>query len=254
MGMSKFLDVALECAREAGELAMAYYSQGVGHSLKSDGSPVTQADVSVQRLIINKVHKEFPSHGFVGEENDISDSGMRYVWIIDPIDCTKHFMRGIPLFGILVGLMDKGKMVLGVSHAPALGELAYAEKGSGTFLNGSKISVSAKGSVAESYVSFGSLRSFGAAGKLDQLVQLSQDAFGCRGIGDFWSYHLLAQGKIDVVIEAKTKIWDIAALSVIVEEAGGRMTDMYGKNLTLESTSALATNGKLHAEIVKRFS
>ena len=144
-----------------------------------------------------------------------------------------------------------GEIILGVSNAPAQKELAYAEKGCGTYVNDKKVEVSQIGSLSESYVSFGGVERFEKHNNLKQLLSLINSTQGHRGFGDAWSYHLLIKGKIDIVVEAELKVWDIAALKIIVEEAGGKVTDINGKPIDKDSTSAIATNNLLHKNVLK---
>lgn len=253
MNKSIFLQVALEAVKEAEKVILHYYSDEIRAAFKEDQSPVTKADIEAEKIIVDLIKNKFPDHAFLGEESGASEKISEYLWIIDPIDGTKNYMRKIPLFATQIALMKGDDLILGVSNAPALEELIYAEKGKGTYFNDNKITVSLVSELNQAYVSFGSLRSFVAEGKLDSLINLSNKVQGMRGFGDFWSYHLLAQGKIEIMIEAKTKIWDIAALKVIIEEAGGKITDILGNPIGKETTSIIATNKNFHEEVVTYF-
>ena len=149
--------------------------------------------------------------------------------------------------------MKDNEIILGVSYAPAIKELIYAAKGKGAYLNGKKISVSNIKLVNESYVSYGGLNLFNKHKLIPNLLSLISECKGRRGFGDFWSYHLLAMGKIDIFIEPETKIWDIAAVSLIVNEAGGKVTDIKGNKVNIKTTSIIATNGLLHKKIMNYF-
>lgn len=251
---SKFLEIAIEAAKKAEEIILEYYKDNLRTDIKSDLSPVTKADVEAEEKIIAIIKNQFPSHGFLGEESVKNIEKKDYLWIIDPIDGTKNYLRKIPLFATQIALMKRGKLILGVSNAPLLKEMLYAEKGSGAYFNGSKIQVSPIKELDESYMLFGGVEYFKKYGLLKNLISLIENTRGHRGIGDFWSYHLLAQGKVDIMMEAQTKIWDIAALKVIVEEAGGKVTDMKGNEVGLDTSSILATNEKLHQEVLDRLS
>lgn len=253
MDKSVFLQVALEAVKEAEKVILHYYSDEIRATLKEDQSPVTKADIEAEKIIVDIIKSKFPDHAFLGEESGASEKTSEYLWIIDPIDGTKNYMKKIPLFATQLALMKGDDLILGVSNAPELKELMYAEKDSGAYFNGNKVTVSSVSELDQAYVSFGSLRSFVSEGKLESLVNLSNKVQGMRGIGDFWSYHLLAQGKIEIMVEAKTKIWDIAALKVIVEEAGGVVTDILGNPIGKETTSIIATNKNLHREVIAYF-
>ncbi|MBD3312445.1 inositol-phosphate phosphatase [archaeon] len=253
MEQSKFMQVALEVAKKAEKVIMNYYSDSIRAELKSDQSPVTIADTEAERIIKEIISKAFPEHGFVGEEFGKEKENAEYKWIIDPIDGTKNYVRKIPLFATEIALMKGDELILGVSNAPAMKELLYAEKGKGAYFNGKRINVSKNNSLNKSYLSFGGLNLFEKHGMTRQLVGIVNKFVGRRGFGDFWSYHLLAKGSIDCMVEPDTKIWDIAAVKVIVEEAGGRVTDIKGGPVTLNTTSIIATNGLIHDKVAEYF-
>lgn len=246
-----FLNIAIEAVRKAEEIILRHYKPNIEASLKTDETPVTIADTEAEKIIISIIRQAFPTHDFLGEESGTRISKSDYLWIIDPIDGTKNYMRGIPLFTTEVALMEKGKLVLGVSNAPVLKDLMYAQKGHGAYSNGKQVHVSNR-YIKDSYMSFGDISKFQKNNKIKNLLQLDQKVQGSRGLGDCWSYHLLAQGKIDIMIE-HPKIWDIAAVTVIVEEAGGKVTDLNGRAVDLNTTSLLATNGKIHEEVLGYF-
>ncbi len=252
---SKYLAVALEAVAAAEQIILHYLEHGVQSYVKADLSPVTVADQEAEEAIKATIKRHFPDHTFYGEEGEKVDlkNHQGYTWIIDPIDGTKSFMRQIPLFATQLALLKDGELVLGVSNAPVLKECMYAEKGQGCYLNDQRVTVGSAAQISDAYASFGGLKHFAKNNMLEGVITLSQTAQWPRGIGDFWSYHLLAQGKIDIMIEAKTKLWDIAALKVIVEEAGGRFTQMDGQPILTTSTTALATNGLLHEAVLELF-
>ncbi len=144
-------------------------------------------------------------------------------------------------------------MILGVSNSPEIGELLYAEKGQGTYCNDTKISVSQKSSIQEAYLSYRSVGYFQRSGRMEQFLKLENDTQAHRGFGDFWGYHLLAQGKVDIMLEGNTKLWDVAAVSILVSEAGGTVTDFEGNPINESTTSIIATNGHLHTAVAGYF-
>jgi histidinol-phosphatase len=247
---SKFLEIAIEAARKAEEIILKYYQEDIEADIKDDLSPVTRADVGAEKEIVKTIQSQFPSHGFLGEEVAKDIKKKEYLWIIDPIDGTKNYIRKIPLFATQIALIKNGELILGLSNAPALKELMYAEKGKGAYCNGRRIQVSTIRELDKSYMLFGGVKYFEQHNMLKNLLSLINNTQGHRGIGDFWSYHLLAQGKADIMIEAQTKIWDIAAMKVIVEEAGGKVTDIEGNQVDLNTNSILATNKKLHQTVL----
>jgi len=254
---SPYLEAAIEAVKAAEQIILTYLGDGIQKDIKEDLSPVTIADREAEEVIKATLHRRFPDHTFYGEETDKPDLAKHrgYTWIIDPIDGTKSFMRQIPLFATQLALLKDGELILGVSNAPLLKELMYAGKGQGCYLNDKPVHVSNTSQIGDAYVSFGGLKHFAKHDMMEGIVKLSQSAQWPRGIGDFWSYHLLAQGKLDVMIEASTKLWDIAALKVIVEEAGGQFTQLDGSPITPASTTALATNNpRLHQAILEIFS
>ena len=246
--MTKFLDVALRAVKKSEKVLMKYYDKFVDIKLKDDSSPLTIADTEAEEIIFQTIKKTFPNHSFLGEEGGKKGKS-DYLWIIDPIDGTKNYSRGIPLFGTQIALMHKGGIIVGVSNSPAMKELVYSELGKGAYLNGKRIRVSEINKLKDAYMSFGGLKYFQRKNMVENLLKIINKTRGHRGIGDFWSYHLLARGSVDIVIEAGTKIWDIAAVSLIVKEAGGKVTELNGEEINENSTSIIATNNKLHGSV-----
>jgi histidinol-phosphatase len=249
MNASPFLTTALEAARAAAEVIERYYQRNLDVTIKADKSPVTQADVETEQVIRSILSKQFPHHGFYGEETGQNALDAEYLWLVDPIDGTKAFVREYPMFSTQIALMHKGRLIVGVSSAPVYGEIAYGEIGKGAWLNDKPIKVSDIDSVESGAISAGNLKTLAKSDRWSKYGQLVARANRTRGYGDFLHYHLLAAGKIDVVIESDVNILDIAALAVIVEAAGGKFTDLAGRALDLETTSVLATNAKLHAAV-----
>lgn len=252
MNYTKYLDVALDAVKKAEKIVSKYYyADQYDVRDKADSSPVTIADREAQAIIIETICSRFPDHQFLGEEDSVDGKG-EYVWVIDPIDGTKNFIRKIPFIATLLALQHNREFVLGVSNMPLMGELLYAGKEQGAYCNGSPIHVSEVNCLEDAYMSYGSIIRFKNEGLLGQFQALDQSIRWSRGIGDAYSYHLLAQGKIDIMIEASTNIWDIAPFKVIVEEAGGKMTDIAGKSMDERAGSALATNGKIHEKVLEK--
>jgi histidinol-phosphatase len=254
MTPSPFLSTALDAARAAAEVIRRYYQRNLDVTIKADKSPVTQADVETERVIREILSRQFPQHGFYGEETGQSALDAEYLWLVDPIDGTKAFVREYPMFSTQIALMHRGRLIVGVSSAPVYGEIAYAELGKGAWLNDKPIKVSEIDTIESCAISAGNLKTLAKSARWSKYGQLVARAHRIRGYGDFLHYHLLAAGKIDVVIESDVNILDIAALAVIVEAAGGKFSDLEGRALTLETTSVLATNGKLDRAVSEALS
>jgi histidinol-phosphatase len=250
MHQSPELQAALEAASTAAEIARSMYRQNLEVRVKADKSPVTEADTRCEMAIRAILEARFPDYGFYGEETVARDLDAENLWLVDPIDGTKAFIREYPMFSTQIALMRRGEIVLGVSSAPVYGELAFAERGQGAYLNGGAVTVSRIDDLASAALSSGNLKSLAASDHWRQYGELVARVNRIRGYGDFLHYHLLAAGKIDAVIESDVNILDIAACAVIVRESGGRFTELSGGPITLQSKSVLATNGHLHAKVL----
>src|SRR5246127_5045540 len=247
---SQELQTALKAAQAAAEVIRSLYQKNLAVTTKADASPVTEADVRAEEVINGILSKRFPSHGFYGEETGQHAMSAESIWLVDPIDGTKSFVRECPFFSTQIALMREGRFVLGVSSAPAYGELAWAEEGGGAFLNDKPIRVSKVGDLAGSILSGGNLKTLTRSPGWARYGGLIQKVSRVRGYGDFVHYHLLARGALDIVIESDVNILDIAALTVIVREAGGTFTDLEGPRVGLSTRSVLASNAALHAPVL----
>ena len=248
---SAYLRVALAAARKAADISRSYYAGNFTVTTKEDRTPVTQADVECEHAIREIVLAAFPDHGFYGEETGRSGDGADYLWLVDPIDGTKGFVRQYPFFSTQIALMHQGEIVLGVSSGTMMDELAWAEKGQGAWLNGKRLKISRIDNPDRAAVSTGNLKSLAASDGWAQLGEIVRRADRIRGYGDFYHYHLLAAGKIEAVIESDVNILDIAALSIIVTEAGGTFTNLNGAPVDLDVRSVLAANPSLHAKYLE---
>jgi histidinol-phosphatase len=248
MTPSPELAAALEAAEAAARVIRELYARNLAVRVKEDKSPVTEADVRAEEAIRSVLAAHFPGHAFYGEETGRSGSGDS-LWLVDPIDGTKAFVREYPMFSTQIALMRGGRIVLGVSSAPLYGELAFAERGAGAWLNGRALKVSSVGTIEAAALSAGNLRTLAAGPGWARFGQVVARLNRIRGYGDFLHYHLLAAGKIDAVLESDVNILDVAALVAIVEEAGGRFTTLDGGPVTLGISSVLAANPALHAEL-----
>jgi len=232
-------------AQAAGGIRSYYMNKDNVAEVKSDNSPVTIADKEAEKTIIKIIKDSYPEHDIYGEEYGRDGNDSDYLWLIDPIDGTKSFVRGYPFFSTQIALMYRGELLLGVSHAPLMDEQTYAFKNGGAYLNGEPLKVQSQWIEHSSCVSTGNIQSL-IKDNWTQLGQLLLKFSKIRGYGDFYHYHLLAGGKIDLLIESDVNILDIAALTVIIREAGGLITDIKGQNIGLDTTSVVAGNEQTH--------
>jgi histidinol-phosphatase len=250
MRHSAELQAALDAAAQAASIARSLYRHNIEVRIKADKTPVTEADVRCETAIREIIEARFPAHGFYGEETGSHGMDAESLWLVDPIDGTKAFVREYPMFSTQIALMRNGELVLGVSSAPVFGEVSFAERGRGAYLNGKPIGVSRVSTIEAAALSSGNLRSLASGASWARYGALIARLGRIRGYGDFLHYHLLAAGKIDAVIETDVNILDIGACAAIVNEAGGRFTELDGAPITLDSTSVLASNGHLHAPLL----
>lgn len=252
---SALLAAALEAAESASALIRKAYRGNFQVSYKADASPVTEVDVAAESQIKAVLKRHFPQHGFYGEELGREAGDSEHLWLIDPIDGTKAFVRGYPLFSVQIALMHRGELVLGVSAAPCWnggsGETVWAEKGQGAWLGEQRLRVADTAALAKATLSTGNLARLARSEAWTRLGGIIPRLHRIRGYGDFLHYHWLAAGKLDAVIESDVNILDIAACSVIVHEAGGVFTDLQGQPLGLETTSVLAAVPALHHQLLQ---
>jgi histidinol-phosphatase len=250
--MSPELETALEAAEAAADISRRYFRGNLEVRTKADRTPVTRADVECEEAIRKILLERFPRHGFYGEESGKTRPESEFLWIVDPIDGTKAFVRQYPFFSTQIALMRDGVPVLGVSSGALFDEVAWAETGEGAWLNGERLRVSDVDDLQHAALSTGNLKSLAASDGWERLGEIVVGLDRIRGYGDFYQYHLLAAGKIDAVIESDVCILDIAALSVIVQEAGGVFTDLNGRQPGLDTRSVLAANSALHGQLRAR--
>jgi histidinol-phosphatase len=239
----------LEAARAAGEIAMKYYRGGFEVTIKADQTPVTQADQEAEKAIRAILSRATPGFGFLGEEFG-QEGSTSHRWIIDPIDGTKNFVRHIPIWAVLIALEEDGEVTTGVVHNPVTGELFWARKGDGAWANGERLRVSTCAAMGDAMLLHSSLNLLKRVGYWDGFVRLVDATSRQRGFGDYFGYCLVAAGKGEIYAEADLKPWDAAPMKILVEEAGGRLTDFEGKP-DIYTGSVLATNGLLHDEALR---
>ncbi|WP_426285457.1 inositol monophosphatase family protein [Luteibacter sp. E-22] len=254
--MTDTLDKALAAARDAAgaaaEIIQHYWRAGVDVIVKGDDTPVTVADREAEMAIRAILAKALPEAGIYGEEYGADDTSREYLWLVDPLDGTKSFVRRTPFFSTQIALMHRGELVLGVSSAPIYGERMWAVRGRGAFLDGDPVRVASTATMREASISTGNVKTLTMDARWDVLGAMIRDSNRIRGYGDFCHYHLLARGGLDLVIESDLNILDIAALAVIVREAGGVFTDLDGAAPGLDTRSVLAGTPAIHAEALAR--
>jgi histidinol-phosphatase len=247
--MDRRLEVAIAAARAGGEVALRYFRSGVAVERKRDASPVTVADREAEQRVVEVLRAAFPEHGILGEEfGEHAGRGAR--WIIDPIDGTKSFIRGIPYFATLVALEEDGEVTTGAIYAPVLDELLYAQKGGGAFDSNGPLRVSDVASLRNAMLVFGGANVLRQAGHWEAYERLVDASSRQRGYGDYFGYTFVARGQAEAMIDVDLKPWDLAPLKIIIEEAGGRLTDFTGRP-TIHGGSAVASNGRVHDEILE---
>ena len=216
---------------------------------KPDLTPVSDADTAVERAVRRLLASRRPGDAVLGEEDGETGTGPRR-WVVDPVDGTKNFVRGVPVWATLVALQEDGVVTAGVVSAPALGRRWWAARGAGAHTGGTlararQLRVSAVGELADASVAYSSLTGWEESGRLPGLLQVSRDVWRTRAYGDFWSHVLVAEGAVDGSFEPEVSLWDLAPLQVVVEEAGGRFTDLSGAARP-DGGSAVCSNGLLH--------
>lgn len=239
--MSPDLELALRLADAADAISLPLFRTGLAVERKPDTTPVTEADRAVELELRRLLAEARPRDAVLGEEQGgaSGESGQR--WVLDPIDGTRNYTRGIPVWATLVALEDEGRLTLGVVSAPALGRRWWAERGAGAYADGQPISVSAVDRIEDAVLSFA---------LEDGLPEIAQRAWHARGFGDFWSHMLVAEGAVDGAFETTgVAEWDLAAVQVVVEEAGGRFSDLAGA-ARIDSGTALTSNGLLHDRLL----
>ena len=238
--MSPDLELALRLADAADAVSIPRFRSGLAIETKPDLTPVTEADRAVESELRRMLAKARPADSILGEEEGGSGAADRR-WILDPIDATRNYARGNPVWGTLIALEEAGRVSLGVVSAPLLGRRWWAERDAGAWADGERIAVSAVSRVEDAVFSF----------PLDRAVpELARRAWNARGFGDFWAHMLVAEGAVDGAIDSVgVREWDLAAVQVIVEEAGGRFSDFSGES-RIDGGSAVSSNGHLHDELL----
>jgi histidinol-phosphatase len=242
-------ELAIDAAREAGRIALRYFDTGATIDWKHDQTPVTAADREAEAFLHTKLLATFPNDGFLGEEHGEKpgDSGFR--WIIDPVDATRNFIHNIPLWATLVGLEYRGEMIAGIVEAPAIAQTWRALRGDGSWHGDRSVRVSQVGALGEAMMFYTSVSWFSKARQERAFLELVRRTQTQRGFGDWYGHVLVAQGSGEIMLDHGLKVWDLAAILPIVEEAGGKFTDWNGKR-TIENPHVVVSNGKLHQAVL----
>ncbi|NTU97886.1 MAG: histidinol-phosphatase [Chlorobiaceae bacterium] len=249
--MTPDLQLAIEIAEQAGRLTLGYFSRrSIEVFRKRDASPVTEADRKAEELIREALGKRFPGDGLFGEELDETPSTNNRRWIIDPIDGTKAFIHGVPLYGVLIALEEEGEIRLGVVHFPALGELYYAERGCGAFLDGTPIKVSSVSDTMDATVLYTEKEYLLDPPSRHPVDLLRTGAGLVRGWGDCYGHMLVASGRAEVAVDKVMSPWDCAALIPVVLEAGGICFDYTGRT-TITGEGLVSANRAIGGELIK---
>ncbi len=236
-----YLNAAIEIAEKASKVAVSYFRQALLIEMKENQTPVTIADKKTEETIRMDLKELFPDHGIVGEELGSQPTASEYLWTIDPIDGTRSFIRGIPLFGTLMALLRKGKPVVGVMVLPVLEETYFAAEGMGTFCNGTRLHVSTTKSLGSALVSCGDINCFEDSGRVDYLDKLQKNAGIVRGYTDCFGHSLVLRGAVDAMVDPVVWVWDVAPLAVLVSEAGGDYFTLDGERTHMGKSFVSAT-------------
>lgn len=246
-------DFALELLEESDAIALRHLASGLKVEAKADATLVTQVDTEIEELLRSRIASAFPEHGVVGEELGAVPGDGETRWILDPIDGTHNLVRGIPVFATLIAVEQEGVLVAAAVSAPALARRWYAVRGGGAcvrdLLGERPIHVSQVAELGNAQVLSSGLQPMHRAGYGDAVLRLANLAWRDRGFGDFWGYMLVAEGAAEAMLEIGPSLWDLAAPALIVEEAGGRLTDFSGLP-SYHGPQALATNGVVHDAVV----
>jgi histidinol-phosphatase len=249
--LRKYLDFAAETAYLAGRLTLGYFQTGVRPDVKADDTPVTIADRRAEELVRHRIEKRYPRHAIVGEEYGTKEvSGASHRWFVDPIDGTKSFVRGVPLYAVLIGLEIEESVKVGVAYFPALDEMIAAASGEGCWWNGRRAHVSDVSTLQQALVTFSDVASFARYGRSEAWERIKQATYYRAGWGDAYGHLLVATGRAELMLDPIMNAWDCAPFPPILREAGGYFGDWQG-NPTIHGNEALATTQVLLPEVLK---
>ena len=251
MKLDSYLNFACQLAYRAGRITLSYYNKGIHYDRKKDESPVTAADRATEQFIRGEIEKAYPSHAVVGEEYG-EKAGARnpFRWIVDPIDGTKSFMKGVPFYSVLIALEIEGVSRIGVVCFPALDEILYAADGLGAWWNGKRARVSEVKNLKEAVFTYTSWSGFRTKKRLDVFENMHKECFYGRGWSDAYGYHMVATGRAEIMLDPSIKIWDVAPMPPIFREAGGWFGSWSGKEGHTHG-EGIAVNGALKSKVLK---
>lgn len=244
------LEAAINAAKAAGEVILPFFRSDLQIELKADQSPVTEADRAAEQVIVETLQQWFPDYGVLGEEFGAQSGTADARWIIDPIDGTNNFIRGIPYFATLIGLEEAGEITAGVIYAPAEQALFYAAKGEGAFMPGQeRLHVSSIADLTQAALVHGGLDILRQHGHWEGFTRLVDATARQRGFGDYFAHTFVLRGQAEVMVEAGVSPWDLAPIKIIVEEAGGQFSDFTGTP-TIYGGNAVVSNGRVHDAVI----
>ncbi len=247
--LSELMRFAVETAHDAGRLTLGYFQAGVQPEFKPDDSPVTVADRKAEELIRQRIETRYPDHAIVGEEYGQTERESDFRWIIDPIDGTKAFVRGVPLYAVLIGLEIEGRCEVGAVYFPALNDMIYAASDAGCFWNGRPARVAPTERLDRSYLAFTGAENFARFGRLETWQRLLQRCYHCVGWSDAYGYALVATGRVEIMLDPVLNPYDCAPFPPILREAGGYFGDWSG-NETIYACEGLATTRSLLPQVL----
>jgi histidinol-phosphatase len=248
--LQTYLEFALDAAWQAGRITLGHFQTGIRPERKADNSPVTLADKQSEQKLRELIGQYWPDHGIIGEEFGQLAGQSNLTWTVDPIDGTKSFVQGVPLYAVLIALTDGTRPLVGVAHFPGLGETVYAYQGGGCYWDGRRAQVSTVSNLRDAVLLASELENFAPSGKADAWERLKNATYYQRTWGDAYGYALVATGRAEIMLDPKMQVWDCGPLQVILEEAGGTFTDWKGKP-TIYAGEAIATNGLVFQDIME---
>ena len=248
--LARYLDFAVATAFDAGRLTLGWFQTGVRLEMKADDTPVTVADREAERLIRERIERTYPSHAVLGEEFGSANEGAAFRWIIDPIDGTKSFVRGVPLYGVLLGLEHEGRIVAGVAYFPGVGDMVYAADGMGCRWNGRICRVRDTADLGRAVVSFTDAASFERHGRAGAWTRIREASWYRVGWSDAYGHMLVATGRIELMLDPVMNPWDCGPFPVLLREAGGYFGDWSG-NETIHANEALSTSRALLPDVLR---
>ncbi len=245
MDLLKVKDSALAYTREAEQEILQWFRKDLKVESKTDRSPVTVADRNAEQVLRRNIHRDYPDCGIIGEEFGNENPDAEWVWTLDPIDGTRSFVRGLPLFAVLTSLLHKGEPVVGTLSLPALGETYWAAQGHGAWCGETRLSVSGQTDLSQSLVAIADLYCFKQEKRLSLVRRLEKDAAMVRTYPDAFGHILAARGAVDVMVDPLAKIWDYAPCKILVQEAGGTFANFTGSRASIREGTAVCGNPKL---------